>query len=216
MDSPRVSARSVSKELPWSAKRPPSVASTTASVRKGVLLLTPYDDIFFSLRENYKGLDAHRLPPTSLTCADLNLNNPARSLFKTGLSRETFVDCKVHDSFDPKTIAHLSTANAHLAIDKFCADKIAKVSSYIPPLYFPLDRFRNFTPDPFEFVDSTVDYGGIDVQVGIDSNVDFLVKDREVVCRETLQRVPGTTGGYALECDKDYGCVYWQIWGSKR
>ncbi|THX71670.1 hypothetical protein D6D04_09419 [Aureobasidium pullulans] len=241
MDSPRISARSVSKELPWSAKRPPSVASTTASVRKGVLLLTPYDDIFFSLRENYKGLDAHCLPPTSLTCADLNLNNPARYLFKTGLSRETFVDCKVHDSFDPKTIAHLSTANAHLAIDKFCADKIAKVSSYIPPLYFPLDRFRNFTPDPeraylfndtaisimarFEFVDSTVDLGGIDVQVGIDSNVDFLVKDREVVCRETLQRVvnecfhdtkPGTTGGYALECDKDYGCVYWQIWGSKR
>lgn len=205
MDSPRVSARSVSEELPWSAKRPPSVASTTASVRKGVLLLTPYDDIFFSLRENYKGLDAHRLPPTSLTCADLNLNNPARYLFKTGLSRETFVDCKIHDSFDPKTIAHLSTANAHLAIDKFCADKIAKVSSYIPPLYFPLDRFRNFTPDPeraylfndtaisimarFEFVDSTVDLGGINVQVGIDSNVDFLVKDREVVCRETLQRV---------------------------
>ncbi|KAG2161954.1 hypothetical protein JADG_001693 [Aureobasidium aubasidani] len=241
MDSPRVSARSVSKELPWSAERPPSVASTTASVRKGGLLLTPYDNIFFSLRENYKGLDAHRLPPTSLTCADLNLNSPARSLFKTGLSRETFVDCKVHDSFDPKTIAHLSTANAHLAIDKFCADKIAKVSSYIPPLYFPLDRFRNFTPDPeraylfndtaisimarFEFVDSTVDLGGIDVQVGIDSNIDFLVKDREVVCRETLQRVvnecfhdtkPGTTGGYALECHKDYGCVYWQIWGSKR
>ncbi|THY42689.1 hypothetical protein D6C97_09490 [Aureobasidium pullulans] len=144
-------------------------------------------------------------------------------------------------SFDPRTIAHLSTANAHLAIDRFCADKIAKVSSYISPLYFPLDRFRNFTPDPeraylfndtaisimarFEFVDSTVDLDGIDVQVGIDSNVDFLVKDREVVCRETLQRVvnecfhdtkPGTTGGYALECHKDYGCVYWQIWGSKR
>ncbi|THZ10177.1 hypothetical protein D6C95_00744 [Aureobasidium pullulans] len=173
MDSPRVSARSVSKELPWSAKRPPSVASTTASVRKGVLLLTPYDDIFFSLRENYKGLDAHRLPPTSLTCADLNLNNPARSLFKTGLSRETFVDCKVHDSFDPKTIAHLSTANAHLAIDKFFADKIAKRA------YLFNDTAISIMAR-FEFVDSTVDYGGIDVQVGIDSNVDSLVKDREV------------------------------------
>ncbi|THV94758.1 hypothetical protein D6D27_03613 [Aureobasidium pullulans] len=223
MDSPRVSARSVSKELPWSAKRPPSVASTTASVRKGVLLLTPYDDIFFSLRENYKGLDAHRLPPTSLTCADLNLNNPARSLFKTGLSRETFVDCKIHDSFDPKTIAHLSTANAHLAIDKFCADKIAKVSN--PERAYLFNDTAISIMARFEHVDSTVDLGGIEVQVGIDSNVDFLVKDREVVCRETLQRVvnecfhdtkPETTGRYALECDKDYGCVYWQIWGSKR
>lgn len=122
MHSPRNSARSVSNGLPWSARRPLSVASATVSVGKDVLLLTLYDDTFFSSRRDHRGLDAHRLPPTSLTCADPN-----------------------------------------------------------------------------------VGLGGIDVHVGIDSKVDFLVKDRKVVCRETLQRVVNECEFRAITSSKTTG-----------
>ncbi|KEQ92924.1 hypothetical protein AUEXF2481DRAFT_81948 [Aureobasidium subglaciale EXF-2481] len=157
------------------------------------------------------GESVHTIPTTS---------SVASTPTSTATASLNQIMCAIGFNFNAGTRASSPPNNTTMAIEDFCANEIAR------------DKFKDTTTYPqrsYLSSDVTIsimaifaDTVGMSGLAGCGQDVEFVVKDRESVCRGMLQQivqecvhevVQGKTGGFAIESSAEYGCVIWQIWG---
>ncbi|KAI5242315.1 hypothetical protein E4T42_07742 [Aureobasidium subglaciale] len=163
---------------------------------------------------------------TTLTGAVPTTSSVASTPTSTATASLNQIMCAIGFNFNAGTRASFPPNNTTMAIEDFCANEIAR------PEQFLQDKFKDTTTYPqrsYLSSDVTIsimaifaDTVGMSGLAGCGQDVEFVVKDRESVCRGMLQQivqeyvhevVQGKTGGFAIESSAEYGCVIWQIWG---
>ncbi|KAI5269437.1 hypothetical protein E4T47_07033 [Aureobasidium subglaciale] len=157
-----------------------------------------------AIRLVHKGIGSLRAPGQLISVDESvhttsTISSVASTPTSTAIASFTQIMCAIGFDFNAGARASFPPSNTTMAIEDFCANKIARASNPIHPKQFLQDKFKDTTTYPqrsYLCSDVTIsimamfaDTVGMSGLAGRGQDVEFVVKDRESVCRGILQQI---------------------------